>query len=64
MTPDQALAQIEALADPAKAAEMDAYHKAARRYLGVPNSDLDRLAKGWRSGLDVPARACVVTLDT
>ena len=34
MTPE-ALAQLEALADPGKAAEMAAYHKISRRYLGV-----------------------------
>ncbi|MDJ0995489.1 MAG: DNA alkylation repair protein [Dinoroseobacter sp.] len=57
MTPETALAQIEALANPQKALEMAAYHKVGRPYLGVANPDLDRLAKGWRAGLDVAERA-------
>jgi len=57
MNAAQALAQIEALANPEKAAQMAAYHKAERPYLGVANPDLDRLAKTWRAGLDVTARA-------
>jgi 3-methyladenine DNA glycosylase AlkD len=46
MTPLQELAT---LANPARAAEMAAYHKAARRYLGVPNPVLDDLADRWRA---------------
>jgi 3-methyladenine DNA glycosylase AlkD len=38
---------------------MAAYHKAKRRYLGVSNPDLDRLAKSWRTGLSVPERAAL-----
>jgi 3-methyladenine DNA glycosylase AlkD len=51
MTP---LQELEARTNPAKAAEMAAYHKAARPYLGVPNPDLDDLADRWRAerGLD------------
>ena len=43
-----ALAQLEAAADPAKAPEMAAYHKAARHYLGVTVPEIDALAKAWR----------------
>ncbi|WP_309663806.1 DNA alkylation repair protein [Tabrizicola sp.] len=46
MTP---LAQLEALANPAKAAEMLAYHKAARRYLGIPVPDIETLTDQWRA---------------
>ncbi len=59
MTPQDALAQIEALANPQKATEMAAYHKVERPYLGVANPDLDRLAKGWRTGLSVAQRAAL-----
>jgi 3-methyladenine DNA glycosylase AlkD len=45
----QALAQLEALADPAKAAEAAAYHKAERRYLGVPVPQVEALVAEWRA---------------
>jgi 3-methyladenine DNA glycosylase AlkD len=53
MTP---LAQLEARTDPAKAAEMAAYHKAPRRYLGVPNPAIDDLTDQWRADLSVESR--------
>jgi len=56
MTPQDALAQIEAGAEPGKAAEMAAYHKADRRYLGTATPRIDTLCKTWRDGLDLPAR--------
>ncbi|MGR3491089.1 MAG: DNA alkylation repair protein [Shimia sp.] len=56
MTPAHALAQLEALGDPAKGAEMAAYHKVDRRYLGVPNPTLDTLARAWRQTLDLDTR--------
>lgn len=59
MTPEAALGQIRALANPDKAAQMAAYHKAARVYLGVANPDLDTLARDWRAGLDVAGRAAL-----
>jgi hypothetical protein len=40
-----ALAALEARADPAKAAEMAAYHKAPRPYLGIPVPAVDALAR-------------------
>ena len=55
MTLDDALAELEGLGDAQKATEMEAYHKAPRRYLGVANPVLDGLAKSWR-GDDVEAR--------
>ena len=42
------LADLTALSDPQKAAEMAAYHKAARTYLGIPNPVIDDLADRWR----------------
>lgn len=59
MTPQDALAQLHAAADPARAEGMAAYHKVPRAYLGVPNPVLDDLAKGWRQDLDVPARVAL-----
>ncbi len=56
MTPEAAIAELQVLRDPSKAAEMAAYHKVSRLYLGVANPDLDRLAKGWRTVLDVEDR--------
>ncbi len=56
MTPAEALAALEAQADPARAEGMAAYHKAARRYLGVPNPVLDEMARDWRQGMTVAAR--------
>ncbi|WP_135450642.1 DNA alkylation repair protein [Tabrizicola caldifontis] len=46
MTP---LAELQALADPARAAEMLAYHKAPRPYLGVSAAAIATLADRWRS---------------
>lgn len=49
VTPEDALTGLQALADPAKAAEMAAYHKVLRPYLGVSVPQIDLLAREWRS---------------
>ena len=59
MTPPEALAQLTALADPARAADMAAYHKAPRPYLGIAVPDITALATGWRSHLDTQSRVAV-----
>lgn len=59
MTPEDALAQIEAAGDPARAEGMAAYHKAPRRYLGTPNPVLNDLATGWRRTLSVADRVAL-----
>ncbi|WP_149142579.1 DNA alkylation repair protein [Gemmobacter caeruleus] len=59
ISPDAALAALEALAQPEKAAEMAAYHKAPRRYLGVTVPEIDALAKSWREGGDPDQRAAL-----
>lgn len=46
MTP---LQELQALADPVKAAGMQAYHKAPRVYLGVANPQIDDLTDRWRA---------------
>jgi 3-methyladenine DNA glycosylase AlkD len=50
------LQELEALANPAKAAEMVAYHKAPRPYLGVSNPEIDLLTGRWRSELGLDDR--------
>ena len=52
----EALAALEALADPAKAAEMLAYHKAKRRYLGVPVPQIEALVADWRAAATLDDR--------
>jgi 3-methyladenine DNA glycosylase AlkD len=56
MTADEALAQIAARALPGKAAEMEAYHKAPRRYLGTATPEVDALVKDWRAALSIDDR--------
>jgi 3-methyladenine DNA glycosylase AlkD len=55
MTP-AALAQLEALADAGKAAEMAAYHKVARPYLGVSVPQVEELVAEWRATLTIEDR--------
>ena len=53
MTP---LAQLEALANPAKAAEMQTYHKVPRRYLGIAVPEIETLTDRWRAELALDDR--------
>ena len=53
MTP---LADLQALANPQKAAEMAAYHKAPRPYLGVPVPEIESLTTRWRADLSLHDR--------
>ena len=55
MTTKAAIAALRARGDEEKAAEMAAYHKVARTYLGVANPVIDELAKSWR-GDDLKTR--------
>ena len=57
MTPQTALAALEVLADPETAAEMAAYHKAPRRYLGIRVPEITELATRWRDGMNTESRA-------
>ena len=59
MTPPEALAELTALADPSSAADMEAYHKAPRPYLGIAVPDITALATAWRSHLDTQSRVAV-----
>ncbi|MFK7875442.1 MAG: DNA alkylation repair protein [Paracoccaceae bacterium] len=56
MTPQAALDQITALAEPTRAAGARAYHKIDRPYLGVPNPILNTLTREWRQNLDAKGR--------
>ncbi|WP_417806932.1 DNA alkylation repair protein [Thioclava sp.] len=55
-TLEDALFALESWQDAGKAAEMAAYHKAVRRYLGVSTPAIDDMVTLWRAQLDVPAR--------
>ena len=59
MTPDAALAEINEHADPERATGAQAYHKADRTYLGVPNPVLNDLTKTWRQELDIDTRVAL-----
>lgn len=59
VTPDAALAELRALADPVRAAGAAAYHKAARDYLGIRVPVLTARAQAWRATLDVPGRVAL-----
>ncbi len=54
MTPDEALAALGGA--PQKAAEMRAYHKVERPYLGVANPVIDAQVKDWRAALSLDDR--------
>ncbi len=59
MTPEAALAALEAHGDATKAAEMAAYHKVARPYLGVPVPVVDALARDWRGQVTLEERVAL-----
>ena len=59
VTATQALARLEALADPVKAGEMAAYHKTARRFLGVPMPEVDPVVAEWRAALTLDERVAL-----
>lgn len=56
MTPKAAIAELRALADPAKAADMHKYHKVDRPYLGLANPVIDEHVKAWRADIDLETR--------
>jgi 3-methyladenine DNA glycosylase AlkD len=56
VTPAAALAALEAVAEPARAAAAAAYHKAPRRYLGLTLPTMEPLVAEWRAALDLPGR--------
>ncbi len=57
----RALEQLQALADPAKAAEAAAYHKADRPYLGLKVPQIEALTTEWRAGCSLDERLQLAT---
>jgi len=53
------LEQLAALSNPERAQDMQRYHKAKRRYLGLGNQQVNDLAKDWRASLETPARVAL-----
>jgi len=53
------LAHLESLTNPDKAAEMLAYHKVPRRYLGIPAPEIEALVAEWRAALPVEDRVAL-----
>ncbi len=56
ITATQALEQLQALANPEKAEQMQNSYKIARLYLGVSNPEIDTLYKQWRDDVEGEAR--------
>jgi len=59
MTLDDAISALGG--DVQKAAEMRAYHKADRPYLGIANPVVDAYVKSWRKELDLDARLALAS---
>ncbi|HHX90144.1 MAG TPA: DNA alkylation repair protein, partial [Paracoccus sp.] len=55
-TPDAALRALAALADPVRAAEMRAYHKTDRPFLGIAVPQIEALVKDWRASCALDER--------
>ncbi|MCB1397560.1 MAG: DNA alkylation repair protein [Rhodobacter sp.] len=61
VTADQALATLTALADPARADEMRAYHKIDRPYLGLAVPQVEALVKEWRAACTLDGRVALAS---
>ena len=59
MTPEQAIAQLRARAQPGRGLQMAAYHKTDRPYLGVANPDTNALVANWRTALTIEERTAL-----
>ena len=59
MTPDAALAALEAAAEPGRAAQVAAYMKVERPYLGTPLPAVNALTQDWRRALPLDARVAL-----
>ncbi|PIE07613.1 MAG: DNA alkylation repair protein [Rhodobacterales bacterium] len=59
MTPEAAIAALEALGDPARAEQLAAYMKVERRYLGLRVPQVTALTREWRRGLSLEARVAL-----
>lgn len=56
MTLDEALEHLRTEIEPGRAEGMRSYHKQTREVMGIPNTALNDLTKGWRQSLTVPER--------
>jgi 3-methyladenine DNA glycosylase AlkD len=56
---EQVLEALRAQGDATKAAEMAAYHKTGREFLGVPAAVLDEMARGLRREITLEARCAL-----
>lgn len=61
MNTDSALAALYALGDPERAAQMEAYHKVPRPYLGVPVPQIEDLADAWRAECTLDERVALAS---
>ncbi len=61
MQASEALGDLKSRAQPGKAAEMAAYHKVDRVYLGVANPDINELTQTWRRALDLDDRLALAS---
>ena len=59
VTLEQAMAALTALADPARALDMRAYHKIDRPYLGVAVPHIEGLVRDWRAGASIEGRVAL-----
>jgi 3-methyladenine DNA glycosylase AlkD len=59
VTAAEALVALRALADPAKAARLAAYHKTARPVLGVAVPQIEALVKDWRADCTLDERVAL-----
>ncbi len=61
MKTDSALAALYALGDPERAAQMEAYHKVPRPYLGVPVPQIEDLVAEWRADCTLDERVALAS---
>ena len=61
MTPESALAELEALGNPEGAIGMASYHKVPRRYLGIAVPALTDLSREWRKVLTLEDRLALAS---
>lgn len=59
MTPEDALAELQAAIEPGRAQQMVKYHKQKRTVLGIPNTAINDITKAWRQGLSLPERVAL-----
>ena len=53
------LTALQSLADPEEVAQMAAYHKVGRPYLGIPTPQIGLLVADWRAARDVTGRVAL-----